>query len=76
MTNPEPTELKPSVLAIVGALLARLLGHREGLALDVAGLGALTVGGFTWNTPLGCAVLGVALLVLNARHQTPGGPAT
>jgi hypothetical protein len=40
----------------------------------VAGLGALVLGGFTWNTALGCALLGLALLILNARHQPPSGP--
>lgn len=60
-----------SALHIVGALIARLLGARQGLALDVAGLGALVVGGFTWNTAAGCALLGVALLVLGARIQPP-----
>lgn len=66
-----------TALHVLAALITRALGARQGVALDVAGLGALTVGGFTWSTPVGTVLLGLALLVLNAVHngQPPAGAA-
>lgn len=63
---------RPSVLAVVGtagrALLARATASGSaGTVLDVAGLGAITYGAYSWAEAAGWAVGGLSALIMSAK---------